>query len=134
MSAGVVMTDGAAVLLGHATGTPYWDLPKGRMEPGETPLQGCLREVREETGLDLRGQPLVDLGRFKYRPQKDLHLFLLRVTALPDPAHLACSTSFTDRHGREVIELDRFANVPYDALHRFVAPAMARVLLPLLRE
>ncbi len=28
-----------------------WDLPKGRLEPGETPLEGAIREVREETGL-----------------------------------------------------------------------------------
>jgi bis(5'-nucleosidyl)-tetraphosphatase len=28
-----------------------WDLPKGRLESGETPLQGAIREVREETGL-----------------------------------------------------------------------------------
>jgi 8-oxo-dGTP pyrophosphatase MutT (NUDIX family) len=28
-----------------------WDFPKGGLEPGETPLQGALREVEEETGL-----------------------------------------------------------------------------------
>ena len=30
----------------------YWDFPKGAVEPGETPLQAAVREVREETGLD----------------------------------------------------------------------------------
>jgi len=28
-----------------------WDLPKGRLEPSETPFEAALREVREETGL-----------------------------------------------------------------------------------
>lgn len=28
-----------------------WDLPKGKIDPGETPLEAALREVREETGL-----------------------------------------------------------------------------------
>lgn len=28
-----------------------WDLPKGKVEEGETVLHGALREVREETGL-----------------------------------------------------------------------------------
>ena len=27
-----------------------WDFPKGGLEPGETPLQGAMREVEEETG------------------------------------------------------------------------------------
>ena len=29
----------------------YWDSPKGRVEDGESPLEGALREVREETGI-----------------------------------------------------------------------------------
>ncbi|MCB9285061.1 MAG: NUDIX domain-containing protein [Lewinellaceae bacterium] len=29
-----------------------WDLPKGKIEPGETPPRAAIREVQEETGLD----------------------------------------------------------------------------------
>ena len=33
----------------------YWDFPKGIVEAGETPLEGAVREVREETAIsDLR--------------------------------------------------------------------------------
>jgi ADP-ribose pyrophosphatase YjhB (NUDIX family) len=28
-----------------------WDMPKGKIDPGETPEQAAVREVREETGL-----------------------------------------------------------------------------------
>jgi 8-oxo-dGTP pyrophosphatase MutT (NUDIX family) len=31
-----------------------WDLPKGKLEPGETPREGALRETLEETGLTPR--------------------------------------------------------------------------------
>lgn len=31
---------------------PEWVLPKGHIEPGETPQQAALREVREETGAE----------------------------------------------------------------------------------
>ena len=29
----------------------HWDLPKGKQDPGETPAECALREVKEETGL-----------------------------------------------------------------------------------
>ncbi len=29
----------------------FWDMPKGKIDPGETPEQAALREVEEETGL-----------------------------------------------------------------------------------
>jgi bis(5'-nucleosidyl)-tetraphosphatase len=52
-AAGVVVVRDAAdspqVLLLRAYRN--WDLPKGRLEPGETPLEGAVREAREETGL-----------------------------------------------------------------------------------
>ncbi len=52
-AAGVVVVretpDGPKVLLLRAYRN--WDLPKGRLEDGETPLEGAMREVREETGL-----------------------------------------------------------------------------------
>src|SRR5690606_35062009 len=30
-----------------------WDLPKGKLDPGETPEEGALREVSEEVGIPL---------------------------------------------------------------------------------
>ncbi len=29
----------------------YWDFPKGVLEEGESPIQGALRELQEETGI-----------------------------------------------------------------------------------
>ena len=38
------------LLLRHRDGG-HWSLPKGHIEPGESPEQAALRETREETGI-----------------------------------------------------------------------------------
>ena len=57
---GAVVHDAAGRLLliqrGHDPHRGRWSLPGGRIEPGESPEQAVVREVREETGLDVRAE------------------------------------------------------------------------------
>lgn len=46
---GLVVNDSGRVLMIHRRGS--WDLPKGKMEQGETKKISAIREVKEETGL-----------------------------------------------------------------------------------
>lgn len=102
-------------LLAHATRTPRWDLPKGKIEPGETPLDAALRETVEETGLDLSSfrDRIVDLGRHDYLPKKDLHLFRLDLPHALDLSRCSCST-YVQRgeEGEHYPETDAYAWVP----------------------
>ena len=51
--------NGESVLLTRRSDNGQWCLPGGMIDPGESVAEGCEREVREETGLDVRVVRLV---------------------------------------------------------------------------
>jgi len=126
----VVSRDGQ-LLLCHVTHTAKWDIPKGMQDPGESALEAAMRELREEAGIWFAPERFVDLGQFKYRPDKRLHLF--RVDAgdeLTTLDHLRCS-SFFPHHvtGKPTPEMDGFRWATRDEVARLCWPRMAGVLL-----
>jgi predicted NUDIX family NTP pyrophosphohydrolase len=88
LSAGILLwrhgVGGAVeVLLGHFGGPLWakkdagaWAIPKGVVEPGETPEQAARREFQEELGFPAEG-PLVPLGRIRQRGGKIVVAFAL---------------------------------------------------------
>ncbi len=127
-SCGVVVTDGALVLLGRFARRELWDVPKGVAEPGESFAEAAARELREETGLEAPPGALLDLGVHRYLPAKDLALFLWCVEAMPAPEGLRCTTFFRALDGSWLPEFDRFAVLPWaEALPR-VGRNLQRVL------
>src|SRR5437016_12922181 len=94
-SCGVIVTDGERLLLGHATRSPRWDIPKGVAEPGEDLAAAARRELLEETGLDAPSAELRALGVYPYLAGKDLALFLWRPLQMPDPTSLVCTSQFS---------------------------------------
>ncbi len=65
------------VLLGHPGGplwarkdAGHWTIPKGEVEPGETPPDVARREFAEETGHDPPDGPMVGLGEIRQKSGK----------------------------------------------------------------
>src|SRR3954447_7906293 len=69
---GVVVRDGRVVVIvptrRAANGQPVLALPKGHVDPGETPEQAAQREVREEAGVD--AELVGRLGEVRYWYQR----------------------------------------------------------------
>ena len=126
-SCGVIVTDGKRLLLGHATGSPRWDIPKGIAEPGESFAAAAVRELLEETGLRALETDLTPLGVHQYRRGKDLALFCWPSPQLPDPKQLTCTSHFP-MGGRMVLEFDRFGLFSRDEAVQRVGKDMARLL------
>jgi bifunctional NMN adenylyltransferase/nudix hydrolase len=82
----VVVHDGHLLLIqrGRAPGRGLWALPGGFVDQDETLLEGCVRELREETGLQLgdalrdaslRGQRIFDAPHRSLRGRTITHAF-----------------------------------------------------------
>jgi len=51
----------------------YWDFPGGKLEHGEKPEEGLVREVKEETNLEIKvGEPL-----FSYLESKNAFAYIV---------------------------------------------------------
>ena len=58
----VIRNEAGQVLFLVRSDNGLWDLPAGAIDPGETPAQAVVREVREETGLIV--EPIAIAGVF----------------------------------------------------------------------
>ncbi|HJL20145.1 MAG TPA: (deoxy)nucleoside triphosphate pyrophosphohydrolase [Sandaracinaceae bacterium LLY-WYZ-13_1] len=53
----------------------YWELPGGKVEPGEDPEHAVVRECREELGVELEVRDILEVVWHAYRDKAVLLLF-----------------------------------------------------------
>ncbi len=130
VSCGLVVVSPGGILLGRATKTNKWDIPKGRKEKNETSLEAALREAQEETSIDFSPfkKHFVDLGEHYYLPHKSLHTFRLNIEETIELSKCFCST-FVRRGVNEHPEMDKYAWVQPEEIHIFINPSLLKYLL-----
>lgn len=101
----VVLDDRGRVFLIRHTYVPGWHLPGGGVETGETALEALARELREEAGIALAGEPELAGVFFNRRISRRDHVLVYVVRAF--------TVAETKQPDREIAEAGFF---PLDAL------------------
>jgi len=123
VTCGLILTDGKQFLSIKPTGGSFRDIPKGMQEKGESYVDTVIREVKEETNIDIstsRAQ-LQPLGLFPYTPEKDVYAFVLRVPNLPDCKDLECTSTYFDGV-KEKPEVGKFKYCTIKDANKFKKP------------
>lgn len=88
-------------------GLGYWELPGGGLEYGETPHEALIRELREETGLDIKIlKPVYTFTAI--RP--DYQTVGIGFLSIPTNNHVTISEEHTDFKFVETSELKQYLN------------------------
>jgi ADP-ribose pyrophosphatase len=106
-----VHDDGRVVLIRqyrYAVDAPVWELPAGRIDPGETPEEGARRELEEEVGLRPRSlEPLLVFWTTPGFCDEVMHLYratgLESVPPRPEADENIEAATFTLAEAREMI-------------------------------
>tara|TARA_B100000287_G_scaffold434446_1_gene498914 strand:- start:1493 stop:1900 length:408 start_codon:yes stop_codon:yes gene_type:complete len=70
-----------------------WDFPAGKIEKGETPRLGALRELKEEAGIEAKPQDLKHIKTYGEKGKKQVHLYRLDL----QKANVRCRDGEHDR-------------------------------------
>jgi 8-oxo-dGTP diphosphatase len=82
----LVFQEGKLLVIKNWLGDNRWQLPGGGMHRHESALDGAIRELREETSLDLDPRQLQDVGKgehHRYGISFDFQVFITKVAVVP---------------------------------------------------
>ena len=120
-TAGALCVEDGRVLLARRAVEPFegrWDIPGGFLEEGEDPIDGLLRELKEETGLDVEPQRFLGVWMDRYggdsTAEATLNLYWTAriVAGDPEPADDVSELRWFDRAALPGAEELAFENVP----------------------
>lgn len=80
-----ILERGGRILIGQRTPKQShplkWEFPGGKVEPGESPEEGTVRELQEELGIQVREVREIARYPFSYPGRNPIELIFFRVTA-----------------------------------------------------
>jgi 8-oxo-dGTP pyrophosphatase MutT (NUDIX family) len=104
---GVVTADRHVLLMLNER--DQWELPGGRLEVGESPVQCVEREIREETGLAVAAGRIVDSWVYPVVPEQHVVIVTYRCTNFDEIPAVAISD---EHHAARWVHVDDCPNHP----------------------
>ena len=141
ISLGFVVRSKGKYLVGKATRKkePCWTFFKGHQEQGEAYLETAIRELKEETGIDLRLFPVLlanvpQAPDVKYRVQKynkDVYLFFVDdPDGVLESVNLVCSSFWG---GQQFPEIEDYKWCDFEELEGMLFKSQ-HCVIPVIRE
>jgi 8-oxo-dGTP pyrophosphatase MutT (NUDIX family) len=119
VASGVLFVDDQdRVLMLRTTYKSHWEIPGGYVEATESPLDACVREVREEIGLDVDVKSLLAIDWAPHPAEGDKVLLVFDGGVLSEDK--LAGINFVDG------EIAEWAFVDADELDQLTIPRLAR--------
>lgn len=131
ITCGILISCNGSFLLGHSTNNTHWDIFKGLNENNESYKETALRETFEESGLDLKGCKLKELGLFKLNNFKDVVLFEVEIGSV-DIDSLNCTSMVKTSEGEVFPEIDGFKLFSREEVLSAVSKSLRKILINLI--
>ena len=98
---------GNKILVVSEADTGEWGIPGGRLHRGEDPLSGLVREIKEETGLDVEVEEIMTTGIFIYLNDEPVFGVFYNARPLDENQPLVLdATEITDARWISLEEID----------------------------
>jgi len=134
-AARAIIIEGGKILVMHRNkyGSEYFTLAGGRINDGETPEQGLMREIREETGLRITGARLVYIEEHR-APYNEQYIYLCEVAphkaiAIQDDSEEGDMNRYDlNTHQPQWASIQSFAHLPFRTpqLHEAIIQAFKK--------
>lgn len=105
-----------------------FELPGGKVDFGESPTDGLVREVREETGLQAMAWELLDARSYMSKAGSQHNIELFYLTAVNESGEVRISDAHDEFRWVGAEEIDALGLSPNDPIRLIMARYFKRVL------
>ena len=103
-----------------------WEIPGGRLEPGEHPHEGVIRETKEETGLDIEVKQIMDMRHFVRSDNQTITMLVFLCKPLHQEVNL--SEEHTDHKWISIEDKEQITPFFHDTIDIFNNLEMGKLL------